>query len=46
MEIQTIVSRNLPPGTPAVISVCKIHSGEADNIIPGYLFLKKFYFFS
>ncbi|MED5461680.1 MAG: amidohydrolase, partial [Pseudomonadota bacterium] len=33
--LQTIVSRNVDPLRPAVISVTKIHGGDAHNIIPG-----------
>lgn len=32
--IQTIVSRELEPGTPAVVSVGSIHGGTKHNIIP------------
>ncbi len=32
--LQTIVSRNVDPLEPAVLSVCTIHGGEAHNIIP------------
>ncbi|HEY5635866.1 MAG TPA: M20 aminoacylase family protein [Burkholderiales bacterium] len=32
--LQTIVSRNAPPVETAVVSVTKIHSGEAYNVIP------------
>src|SRR5690606_8759952 len=32
--LQTIVSRNVDPRQPAVISVTKIHAGDAYNIIP------------
>ena len=32
--LQTIVSRNVPPLKPAVVSVTSIHSGTAFNIIP------------
>jgi len=32
--LQTIVSRNISPLKPAVISVCKISGGDAYNIIP------------
>ena len=31
---QTIVSRNLNPNDPAVLSVTQIHSGSATNVIP------------
>jgi hippurate hydrolase len=33
-KLQTIVSRNLDPHEPAVVSVTKFHSGTAWNIIP------------
>ena len=33
--LQTIVTRNLPPTTPAIITVGKFHSGTASNIISG-----------
>jgi len=33
--LQTIVSRNVNPVTPAVVSVTKFHSGTAGNVIPG-----------
>ncbi len=32
--LQTIVSRNIPPLKPAVVSVTSLHSGTAFNIIP------------
>ncbi|MGC8976036.1 MAG: M20 metallopeptidase family protein [Candidatus Ratteibacteria bacterium] len=32
--LQTIISRKINPGEPAVISVCKIKGGEVFNIIP------------
>ncbi|GHV48553.1 peptidase M20 [Synergistales bacterium] len=32
--LQTIISREIPPLTPAVISICAIHAGSAFNIIP------------
>lgn len=34
MSLQTIVSRNLKPGTPAVVTVGSIHAGTKHNIIP------------
>lgn len=34
-SMQTIVSRNVPALEPAVVSVCSIHGGSTDNIIPG-----------
>jgi hippurate hydrolase len=33
--LQTIVSRNVPPLEPAVLSITQIHSGSAYNVIPG-----------
>lgn len=33
--LQTIVSREVDPQTPAVISICEISGGSAFNIIPG-----------
>jgi amidohydrolase len=33
--LQTIVSRNVPPHHPAVLSVTQIHAGSAYNVIPG-----------
>ncbi len=33
-ELHTIVSRNVPPSIPIVLSVTQIHSGAAYNIIP------------
>jgi hippurate hydrolase len=35
MALQTIVSRELKPGTPAVVSVGSIHGGTTHNVIPG-----------
>ena len=32
--LQTIVSRNVDPHQPAVVSVTKIHAGDAHNVIP------------
>lgn len=32
--VQTIVSRNIDPQQSAVISVTRIHGGDADNVIP------------
>ena len=32
--LQTLVSRNTDPTEPAVVSVCGIHGGEANNVIP------------
>src|SRR6516164_6714299 len=33
--LQTIVSRNVSPTEPAVVSVTQIHAGSAYNVIPG-----------
>jgi hippurate hydrolase len=33
--LQSIVSRNVPPSDPAVVSITQIHSGSAYNVIPG-----------
>jgi amidohydrolase len=33
--LQTIVSRNVSPNEPAVLSVTQIHAGSAYNVIPG-----------
>lgn len=34
LALQTIVSRNMPVGEPAVVSITQFHAGTADNIIP------------
>lgn len=33
-QLQTVVSRNIPPSEPCVLSVTQIHSGSAYNVIP------------
>src|SRR4029077_9218643 len=33
--LQTIVSRNVNPHEPAVLSITQIHAGSAYNVIPG-----------
>ncbi|MFK7891134.1 MAG: M20 aminoacylase family protein [Granulosicoccus sp.] len=33
-QLQSIVSRNVPPTSPLVLSVTQIHSGSAYNVIP------------
>ena len=33
--LQTIVSRNVEPSKPAVLSITQIHAGSAYNVIPG-----------
>ena len=35
-SLQTIISRNLKPIDPGVISVTMIHAGEATNVIPNF----------
>jgi hippurate hydrolase len=37
--LQSIVSRNVDPLSAAVISVTKVHGGDAHNIIPGQVLL-------
>ncbi|MDL2259535.1 M20 family metallopeptidase [Deltaproteobacteria bacterium OttesenSCG-928-K17] len=37
MNVQTIVSRNVPPLNPAVVSFGSIHGGQANNVIPDYV---------
>jgi amidohydrolase len=32
--LQTVVSRNVDPLTPAVLSICKMDAGQAQNVIP------------
>lgn len=39
-DLQTIVSRRVPPLEPAVLSVTTIHAGTAYNIIPDSVFLQ------
>lgn len=39
-EIQTIVSRNLPPTEPAVVTIGSIHGGTIGNVIPDQVELK------
>ncbi|MEA3351287.1 MAG: amidohydrolase [Chloroflexota bacterium] len=34
INLQSIVSRNIPPLESAVVSVCNVHGGSATNIIP------------
>ncbi|MYN14935.1 amidohydrolase [Pusillimonas sp. TS35] len=34
LSLQTIVSRNINPIDPAVLSITQIHAGSADNVIP------------
>lgn len=37
LALQNIISRNISPLTPAVISACTIHGGTAFNIIPDHV---------
>jgi hippurate hydrolase len=39
-SLQTIVSRNVDPLDPAVLSITQIHAGSADNVIPNDAFLR------
>jgi len=34
MELQSIISREYDPRNPAVLSICTVHGGTAENIIP------------
>ncbi len=34
LQMQTIVSRQISPSEPAVVSVCMLSAGETDNVIP------------
>ncbi|TCT09410.1 M20 aminoacylase family protein [Paralcaligenes ureilyticus] len=36
LSLQTIISRDLDPLDPAVLSITQIHSGSADNVIPNF----------
>ena len=38
--LQSIVSRNVPPLEPAVVTITSIHGGEAFNVIPPEVLLK------
>jgi len=40
VALQTIVSRNIDPAEPAVISVCTIQGGRATNVIPEQVLLE------
>lgn len=35
VALQTVVSRTIKPGEPAVVTVTQVHAGTADNVIPG-----------
>ncbi len=39
-EIQTIVSREIDPLVPGIISLCQVHAGSAFNIIPNECFIE------
>ena len=41
--LQTIVSRNINPHEPAVLSITQIHAGSAYNVIPGEAGIVKSY---
>ena len=38
--IQTIISRELDPLDPGIISICQVHAGSAFNIIPNECFIQ------
>jgi len=40
LALQTIVSRNMPPFDPAVVSVTRIEAGDAYNVIPARCMLR------
>jgi len=40
VALQTIISRNVEPGHPLVLSICKFHGGEAQNVIPDTVLLE------
>jgi amidohydrolase len=40
LDIQSIVSRRLDPGTPGVITVGAVHGGDAPNVIPATVELR------
>ena len=39
-SLQTIVSRVIPPGKPAVVSVCALQAGTTHNVIPDKVHMK------
>lgn len=40
LALQTVVSRTSDPSQTCVLSVCRIHGGEADNVIPDRVVLE------
>ncbi len=40
MNLQTVTSRTSDPNRACVLSVCRIHGGEADNVIPDRAFIE------
>ena len=40
LALQTVVSRTSDPSKTCVLSVCRLHGGEADNVIPDTAFLE------
>ena len=40
LGLQTVVSRTTDPSQTCVLSVCRIHGGEADNVIPDRVVLE------
>lgn len=39
-SLQHIISRKIDPSEPVVLSVCKVNSGTANNVIPGSLIME------
>jgi amidohydrolase len=40
LALQSVVSRSVDPIHPAVVSVCTVHGGTADNVIPDQVVLE------
>jgi amidohydrolase len=38
--LQSVVSRNVDPNEPAVLSVCSIHGGKTNNVVPERLIME------
>ncbi len=39
-EVQTVISREIDPLEPGIISICQVHAGSAFNIIPNDCFIE------
>ncbi|CAK4719064.1 hypothetical protein LEN26_007045 [Aphanomyces euteiches] len=39
VAMQTITSRSISPHDTAIVSICQVHGGEADNVIPSLVVL-------